>query len=288
MSDDQLPGVPLKIKIIDAHQHFWKFDPIRDSWINDDMKIIQKDFLPGDLEILFKENGIEGSVVVQSDQSEKENEFQLKNAEQYDFIKGVVGWIDLQADDLEEKLIYYKQFKKLKGFRHALQGEPQRDFMLSPAFKRGIGMLHTFGFTYDLLIFPDQLVYAKDLVEEFPDQFYVLDHMAKPGIKNKKIDEWKKDILALGAYENVYCKISGMVTEADWKNWASDDFIPYIDVVVNAFGTKRIMFGSDWPVCLAAASYKKMKEIVDNYFSFFSKNEQKDFYGKTAIKFYNL
>jgi L-fuconolactonase len=252
------------------------------------MKIIQKDFLPADLKILLEENEIDGSVVIQSDQSANENEFQLKNAAEFDFIKGVVGWIDLQADNVVEKLSYYKQFKKLKGFRHVLQGEAQRDLMLQPAFKKGIGLLRKFGFTYDLLIFPDQLMYAKQLVEEFPDQLFVLDHIAKPDIKNKKINEWKKDILALGAYENVYCKLSGMVTEADWKTWATQDFIPYIDVVVNAFGTKRIMFGSDWPVCLVAASYKRMKEIVDGYFSFFSKNEQKNFYGKTASTFYNL
>jgi L-fuconolactonase len=287
MDDGKLRGSP-QMKVIDAHQHFWKFDPIRENWINDDMKSIQKDFLPADLEIVLNENGIEGSVVVQSDQSEKENEFQLKNAAEYNFIKGVVGWVDLQAPGIEEKLVYYKQFKKLKGFRHVLQGESQRDLMLQPRFRKGISLLRKYGFTYDILIFPDQLVYANELVREFPDQLFVLDHIAKPPIKNKKIDEWKKDILALGAHENVYCKISGMVTEADWKNWTSDDFIPYIDVVVNAFGTKRIMFGSDWPICLVAASYSKMKKIVDDYFSFFSKNEQKNFYGKTAIKFYNL
>ncbi len=287
MDDGKLPGSS-QMKVIDAHQHFWKFDPIRDSWINDDMKVIQKDFLPGDLEILLKENGIDGTVVVQSDQSENENEFQLKNAYENDFIKGIVGWIDLRADDVEKKLVYYKQFKKLKGFRHVLQGEKQRDLMLQPAFKKGIGVLSKYGYTYDLLIFPDQLVYAKELVAAFPNQLFVLDHIAKPRIKTKDINDWKKNILALGAHENVYCKISGMVTEADWKSWTRDDFIPYIDVVVNAFGTKRIMFGSDWPVCLVAASYKKMKEIVDDYFSFFSKNEQKNFYGKTAIKFYNL
>lgn len=288
MNDSKFTGASSQLKVIDAHQHFWIFDSVRDSWINDDMKIIQKDFLPEDFEIVLKENRIEGSVVVQSAQSEKENEFQIMNAGKYDFIKGVVGWINLQADDVEEKLLYYKQFKKLKGFRHILQGVPQRNLMLQPAFKRGISLLHKFGFTYDILILPDQLVYAKQLAAEFPNQLFVLDHIAKPDIKNKKIDEWKKNILALGAYENVYCKISGMVTEADWKNWTSEDFIPYIDVVVNAFGTKRIMFGSDWPVCLVAASYKKMKDIVDNYFSFFSKNEQKNFYSKTAIKFYNL
>ena len=287
MDDGKLRGSP-QMKVIDAHQHFWKFDPIRENWINDDMKSIQKDFLPADLEIVLNENGIEGSVVVQSDQSEKENEFQLKNAAEYNFIKGVVGWVDLQAPGIEEKLVYYKQFKKLKGFRHVLQGESQRDLMLQPRFRKGISLLRKYGFTYDILIFPDQLVYANELVREFPDQLFVLDHIAKPPIKNKKIDEWKKDILALGAHENVYCKISGMVTEADWKNWTSDDFIPYIDVAVNAFGTKRIMFGSDWPICLVAASYSKMKKIVDDYFSFFSKNEQKNFYGKTAIKFYNL
>ena len=140
MNDDRFAGAVSPIKVIDAHQHFWKFDPVRDSWINDDMNIIRQDFLPTNLEKLFLEIGIEGSVVVQSDQSEKENEFQLKNADEYDFIKGVVGWIDLQADEIEDKLIYYKQFKKLKGFRHVLQGELQRDFMLRPAFKRGIGL----------------------------------------------------------------------------------------------------------------------------------------------------
>ncbi|MEP7251142.1 MAG: amidohydrolase family protein [Ginsengibacter sp.] len=286
--DNQRLTTTVPISVIDSHQHFWKFDPVRDSWINSDMSVIQKDFLPADLELIFKENNITGSVVVQSDQSEKENEFQLKNADAYTFIKGVVGWVDLRADDIKEKLIYYKQFKKLKGFRHVLQGELQRGSMLEPNFKRGIGLLHKYGFTYDLLIYPDQLVFAKELVSEFPDQRFVLDHIAKPDIKNKNIDEWKKDIIALGANENVYCKISGLVTEADWHNWTIDDFIPYIDVVVNAFGTKRIMYGSDWPVCLVAASYQKMKEIVDDYFSYFSKNEQRNFYGKTATHFYNL
>lgn len=276
------------MKIIDAHQHFWKFDPVRDSWINEDMKVIQKDFLPGDLELLLKEKGIDGTVVVQSDQSEIENEFQLKNAEQHDFIKGVVGWIDLQADEIEVKLAYYQQFKKLKGFRHVLQGESQRDLMLQPTFQRGIGLLNKYGFTYDLLILPDQLKYAAQLAANFPQQYFVLDHIAKPRIKDREINAWRNDIVALASYENVYCKISGMVTEADWKGWTKDDFQPYLDVVVNAFGTKRIMFGSDWPVCLVAASYQKMKEVVDDYFLHFSQSEQEAFFGQTATKFYNL
>ncbi len=276
------------MKIIDAHQHFWKFDPVRDNWINEDMKVIQKDFLPGDLELLLKEKGIDGTVVVQSDQSEIENEFQLKNAEQHDFIKGVVGWIDLQADEIEVKLAYYQQFKKLKGFRHVLQGESQRDLMLKPAFQRGIGLLNKYGFTYDFLILPDQLKYAAQLAANFPQQYFVLDHIAKPRIKDREINAWRNDIVALASYENVYCKISGMVTEADWKGWTKDDFQPYLDVVVNAFGTKRIMFGSDWPVCLVAASYQKMKEVVDDYFLHFSQSEQEAFFGQTATKFYNL
>jgi L-fuconolactonase len=274
--------------VIDAHQHFWKFDPVRDSWINDEMKVIQKDFLPDNLEKILKENGIDGTVVVQSDQSENENEFHLKNAEQFDFIKGIVGWIDLQAENVEGKFDYYRRHKKLKGFRHVLQGELQRDFMLRPAFKRGISLLTKYGFTYDLLIFPDQLVYAQELVEEFPGQAFVIDHIAKPGIRNRKISEWEKGITALANHENAYCKISGMVTEADWKAWTKQDFRPYLDIVAESFGPNRIMYGSDWPVCLVAASYEEMKNIVDDYFSSFSKDEQEAVFGRTAIDFYNL
>ena len=273
---------------IDAHQHFWQFDRVRDSWINEAMAIIQNDFLPQQLESTLKQNGMDGSVVVQSDQSEKENEFHISNAEQYDFIRGVVGWVDLQAADIEDKLSYYQQFKKLKGFRHVLQGEPQRDLMLQPAFKNGISLLNKYGFTYDVLIFPDQLKYAKELAAAFPNQPFVLDHIAKPEIKGGQIADWKKDIIALAAHENMYCKISGMVTEADWKNWKSNDFTPYLDVIVEAFGTDRIMYGSDWPVCLVAADYATMKQIVDDYFSSFSASEQTAFFGKTATKFYKL
>jgi len=278
----------MNYKTIDAHQHFWQFDPVRDNWINEEMAIIQHDFLPQQLEKILSENGIDGSVIVQSDQSEKENEFQLNNAAQYDFIRGVVGWVDLQAVDIEEKLLYYQQFKKLKGFRHVLQGEPQRDLMLQPAFKNGIGLLNKYGFSYDVLIFPDQLKYAAQLAAAFPDQPFVIDHIAKPKIKDGLIADWKKDIFSLAAHENVVCKISGMVTEADWKNWKAEDFTPYLDVIVAAFGTDRIMYGSDWPVCLVAADYAKTKQIVDDYFSQFSADEQAAFYGKTASAFYKL
>ena len=273
---------------IDAHQHFWKFDPVRDTWIDDRMKVIQRDFLPGDLEPLLKENGFEGCVVVQSDQSEAENDFQLANAEQHSFIMGVVGWVDLQAKNVEERLDYYTQYKKLKGFRYVLQGEVQRDLMLKPAFKHGISLLSKYGYTYDMLIFPDQLKYATELVKLFPHQRFVLDHIAKPPIKAGDIIDWEHDIKELANHSNVYCKISGMVTEADWQNWKQDDFTPYIDVVVNAFGSDRIMFGSDWPVCLVAASYQQTLGIVKQYFSPFTQNEQDKFFGANATRFYSL
>jgi L-fuconolactonase len=273
---------------IDAHQHFWKFDPVRDSWINDDMSVIQRDFFPGDLLPVLQSNGIDGCVTVQSDQSEEENDFQLKNAESNDFVKAVVGWVDLQAPDIAAKLAYYQQFKKMKGFRHVLQGEKDRALMLKPAFKDGIGLLNEFGFTYDILIFPDQLSYSRELVAAFPDQPFVIDHMAKPYIKDGKIDEWKKDMQAIAAYKNVCCKISGMITEADWKQWKEADLKPYLDVVVHAFGPKRILFGSDWPVCLVAGSYEKMLSVVKNYFSSFTAHEQALFFGGNAMRFYKL
>jgi L-fuconolactonase len=252
------------------------------------MSAIRKDFLPKDFEPILKQNGISGSVLVQVDQTETENDFQLKNAEENDFIKGVVGWVDLQSNNVEERLEFYKQYKKMKGFRHILQGEADRALMLKPAFMNGIRKLKKFDYTYDILIYTDQLKYTKEFVAAFPDQLFVIDHLAKPNIKEQKIDEWKKDIEAVAQHENVYCKISGMVTEADWHNWKKEDFKPYLDVVVKAFGTDRIMYGSDYPVYLVAATYEQMKSIVDGYFSSFSKDEQEKFFGKNVINFYKL
>lgn len=273
---------------IDSHQHFWKYDPVRDSWITDDMAVIQRDFFPEDLEPVLQNNGIDGCVIVQSDQSEKENEFQLQNAENHQFIKGVVGWVDLLSVNIEERLEYYSRFKKLKGFRHVLQGEPQRDFMLRPDFLNGISLLNKYGFAYDILIFPDQLKFAAEMVSRFPEQRFVLDHIAKPYIKDKMITGWESDIKSLGKFKNVFCKISGMVTEANWNNWTAGEFDPYIDVVVNAFGTDRLMFGSDWPVCKVAAAYEEVYGIVKDYFSGYSDSEQRKVFGENAIKFYSL
>lgn len=273
---------------VDAHQHFWQFDKQRHAWINDAMHMIQKDFMPEDLQPILEQNNMDGCVLVQVDQTEEENIFQLNNAAQFNFIKGVVGWVDLQADDVEDRLQYYQQYKKMKGFRHILQGEKDRALMLKPAFKHGIGLLNKYAYAYDILIFPDQLKYAYELVKAFPDQRFVIDHIAKPYIKDQKIDEWREDMFLFKSCANVYCKISGMVTEADWQQWKQEDFTPYLDAVVETFGTNRIMFGSDWPVCLVAASYERMLGLVQNYFGSFSKDEQAAFFGGNAINFYGL
>lgn len=264
------------------------YEKERHAWISDAMHVIQKDFMPNDLQPILQKNNIDGCVLVQVDQAEEENTFQLNNASGFNFIKGVVGWTDLQASNIEDRLQYYRQFKKMKGFRHILQGEEDRALMLKPAFKRGISLLNKYNYTYDILIYPDQLQYAGELVKSFPDQLFVIDHLAKPHIKDKKIEDWKRDMSAFRECENVYCKISGMVTEADWVHWKKEDFIPYLDVIVTTFGTKRIMFGSDWPVCLVAASYEEMLGIVQYYFSSFSQDEQNDFFGINATRFYNL
>jgi len=253
------------------------------------MSVIQRDFLPADLEPVLRAEGIGGSVIVQSDQSEEENEFQLANAAGHDFIRGVVGFVDLQSPAVEEELVRYKKFPKMKGFRHVLQGEKDRALMLKPAFKRGIGLLKKYGYTYDILIFPDQLGYSHEFAAAFPDQPFVIDHIAKPYIREKKLtSEWKAAIRAIAAQENVYCKISGMVTEADWKSWTAEDLRPYMDTVVEAFGTGRIMYGSDWPVCLVAASYQQVFRTVKDYFSSFSPAEQHAFFQGNATRFYNL
>ncbi|HUC82222.1 MAG TPA: amidohydrolase family protein [Flavisolibacter sp.] len=273
---------------VDAHQHFWQFDPVRDNWINEDMAAIQKDFMPQDLQPLLAENGFNGCVAVEAHQSEAQTEFLVQLANNNHFIKGVVGWVDLQSDNIAERLQHFSQYKIIKGFRHVLQGEPQRDLMLSPAFVRGIAALKEFDFTYDILIFPDQLIFSKNLVAQFPEQKFVIDHLAKPHIKKKEIKEWTLDIESIAKLPNVYCKVSGMVTEADWKGWKKDDFRPYMDVIVENFGIDRILFGSDWPVCLVAASYKEVVDIVQDYFSAFSADEQQKVFGGNAVSFYNL
>lgn len=273
---------------IDSHQHFWKYDPVLVSWISEDMETLKRDYLPPELGTLLKANGFDGCVVVQSNQSEEENNFQILNTEKYNFVKGIVGWVDLLSGEVEERLDYYSRFKKMKGFRHVLQDESKHDFMLRPDFLNGISLLAKYNFTYDILITSDQLPFAKELVAKFPEQRFVIDHIAKPSIKDQILKGWRNEIITISKYRNVFCKISGMVTEAKWDQWEADEFDPYIDVVVEAFGIDRIMFGSDWPVCTLSASFSDVYGIVENYFRGYSDEEKRKVFGKNAIEFYNL
>ncbi len=273
---------------IDSHQHFWHYDPAKHVWMNEFMGVLKKDYLPTDLEPLLKKCALDGCIAVQANQAEVENTFLLGLASQYDFIKGIVGWVDLRADNLVEKLEYYQQFTKIKGFRHVIHDEPELDFMLQSAFMKGVSVLKNYGYTYDILIFAEHLPNTFTFVKNLPNQPFVIDHIAKPNIKNGETDNWKKQIKEIAVFENVYCKISGMVTEADWSSWKKDDFTKYLDVIIEAFGTNRIMYGSDWPVCTLAAKYEEQYNIVKDYFSSFSKTEQEHFLGATACNFYQL
>lgn len=273
---------------IDAHQHFWYYNPIKHDWINDDMAIIQKDFLPKDLLEVYAKNGIDGCIAVQADQAEGETEFLLTLAEEYDFIKAVVGWVDLCAPNIEERLTYFSHFPKLKGFRHIVQAEPDPQFMLQQSFQHGISCLQQYNFTYDILIFPTQLEAALQLVKNFPQQKFVIDHIAKPYIKKGELTGWEKYMRDLGKCNNVWCKISGMVTEADWDKWVYTDFVPYLDVVFEAFSNDRIMFGSDWPVCLIGGNYQKVKGIIEKYMHNLSSEIQGKIWGSNTLDFYNI
>ncbi len=273
---------------IDSHQHFWKYHPVKDAWITDDMKLIQKDFLPSDLLPLLEKNNINGCIAVQAEQSEDETHFLLQLAENNDFIKGVVGWIDLCGENLESRLEYFSQFKNLKGFRHIVQGETDLNFLLKDDFCSGITQLEKFNYTYDILIFPKHLVVAIEFAKKFPNQKMVIDHLAKPNFKEANFTYWEKGIRDIASCQNVYCKVSGLVTEADWKNWSESDFNYCLNVVTEAFGIDRLMFGSDWPVNLLAASYNQSCDIATNYFSKFSIEEQDKIWGKNTVSFYNL
>lgn len=273
---------------IDAHQHFWRYNPQRDTWITDDMAVLQRDFFPEDLLPLLQENGIDGCVAVQADQSEEETHFLLDLASRHPEIQGVVGWVDLRAPRLLDRLQYFSQFEKLCGFRHIVQAEPDDRVMLRPDFCRGIDRLREFDFTYDILIYPRQLPAAIDLVAKFPEQAFVIDHIAKPLIRSREVAAWAAQMRVVAANPNVYCKLSGLITEADWRNWRSADFAPYLDVVFEAFGPDRLMFGSDWPVCLLAGSYEQAKSVIDGYTRGLTPDQRERIFGLNATHFYNL
>ena len=271
---------------IDAHQHFWRYDPSRDRWITDEMAVLKQDFLPQQLIPELAANKMHGSIAVQADQSEAETLFLLDLASHHDVIQGVVGWADLSRDNVSERLDLFSKYPKLCGFRHIVQAEPDDRFMLRPSFLRGIEVLKEFGFTYDILIYPQQLPAAIELVSRYPEQLFVLDHIAKPAIKEKKLTPWERNLRTLAQNANVYCKVSGLVTEADWKQWRCDDFKPYLDVVFEAFGVDRLMFGSDWPVCLLSAGYGEVVSLVADYIGNLPRLDIEKVFGMNAAHFY--
>jgi len=273
---------------IDSHQHFWTYSAAAYPWIGPGMERLARDYLPPDLAPLLAAAGIDGSVAVQARQSVEESRWLLRLAAAHPLVKGVVGWVDLQSDRVGDDLEALAADPKFVGVRHVVQDEPDPRFVLGEAFLRGLRQLGSHGLTYDLLLHPEQLPAAIELAGLLPEQPFVVDHLAKPRIAIGELDAWARDIRAIARHQNVYCKVSGMVTEAVWQGWARDDFTPYLDVVLDAFGPERLMAGSDWPVCLLAGEYADVVAIPREYFAGLSSAERSLIDGGTATRFYGL
>ena len=274
--------------IIDAHQHFWVYDPVGYAWINDDMKAIRRDFGPADLESILERNGVDGTVVVQVEEKNEDTLFMLDHAERNDFIKGVVGWTDLTSPRLEDDLRSWKRYGKLKGFRAIMQGAPDDRYLSNKDFQAGVRKLHTFGYTYDVLIYHDQMVSAAKFLEKCPEQPIILDHIAKPAIRDGEIKKWREHMKVLASFPNLRCKLSGIITEARWDRWSYDLLYPYLETAAEFFGTGRLCYGSDWPVCLVAGKYDEVLGIVMRFLDQVNTVEREQVLSGNAISFYNL
>jgi L-fuconolactonase len=273
---------------IDSHQHFWNYSAAEYPWIGPGMERLARDYLPEDLAPLLAAESIHGSVAVQARQSVAESHWLLKLAQAHPLVKGVVGWVDLRSDRVGDDLHALAANPTFVGVRHVVQDEPDPRFVLGSDFGRGLRELHQHGLTYDLLLYPDQLPAAIELVGLVPEQPFVVDHLAKPRIAAGEIEGWERDLRAIARHDNVCCKVSGMVTEAARRGWKPDDFTPYLDVVLEAFGPARLMVGSDWPVCLLAGEYADVAAIPRDYFGRLSADEQAQIHGGTATRFYGL
>jgi L-fuconolactonase len=273
---------------IDSHQHFWHYSSTEHAWMTDSMALIKRDFLPEDLRPLLLAIDFDGCVAVQARQSMEETRWLLELADRYDFIKGVVGWVDLRSPELPEQLERFASNPKLAGVRHVVHDEPDDEFMLGTEFQHGISQLKRFDLTYDMLLFPKHLRVAIKLVEKFPEQAFVLDHIAKPRIAEGILSPWQEDLRELSRADNVYCKLSGMVTEARWNAWRPEDFRRYLDVVVEAFTPERLMIGSDWPVCTLSGDYASTMQIVIDYARQLPAEAQAGILGDNCARFYRL
>ncbi|MBS1798199.1 MAG: amidohydrolase family protein [Acidobacteria bacterium] len=272
---------------IDSHHHLWRYSSEEYGWIDDAMSPLKHDFLPRDLVAVMQEAGIDGSVAVQARQSVEETRWLLKLADECDAIRGVVGWAPIVGSEFPGVLDEFRQRKKLSGLRHILQAEPV-DYMLRSDFNSGIRMLLQYGLAYDVLIYERQLPQAIEFVDRHPEQVFVLDHIAKPRIRDGMVEPWSSMVREMGKRENVWCKVSGLVTEADWTSWTAGLLKPYLDTVVDAFGPQRLLAGSDWPVCLVASGYVRWFEVLNDYFAKFSDAEREAIFGGTAIQVYKL
>ncbi|HTZ84796.1 MAG TPA: amidohydrolase family protein [Candidatus Acidoferrales bacterium] len=273
---------------IDAHQHYWRYNSNEYEWIDESMSAIRRDFLPKHLESELHSNGFRGSVAVQTRQTLEETRWLLELAQEGRSILGVVGWVDLCSPELRTQLDTFAKNPKLVGIRHIVQGEPDDRFLMRSDFLRGISLLEEFDLAYDILIYTRHLHVAAEFVERFPHQRFLLDHMAKPPIKSGEIKRWAEGIRRIAAFPNLFCKLSGLVTEADWEHWKPEQVHPYLDVAFDCFGPERLMFGSDWPVCLVASSYTRVIELVKKYLDRYSPEAREGVMGGNARRFWRL
>ncbi len=276
--------------IIDSHHHFWDYDSAEYGWIGEGMEVLKKDFGPDALGAEIAAAGVDGVISVQARTDEKENAFLVEHAKRNEFIKGVVGWVDLTAENAWERIGKFAESEKAVGIREVLQGKEDRQFCLREDFNRGLAALHDFGLTYDILILNDQLAASAEMVDQHPAQLFVLDHIAKPKISAKGVDgEWARGIRELAKREHVACKVSGMATEVAAGETISPELMrPWFDVVLDAFGADRLMFGSDWPVSLLRTTYSDWADCVKHWISDLSADEQAAIRGKTAMRFYGI
>jgi L-fuconolactonase len=276
--------------VIDSHQHFWQLDkPFDYGWLDaPGLAPIKRDFLPADLKVHLNNCGIEKSIFVQTQHNLSENRWALQLAEENEFIAGIVGWVDLASDECETQLQEFIDHPKFLGIRHVTHDEPDDDFIIQPDVLRGLRVLEKHKVPFDLLFYVQHLKHAARLGRELPELPMVIDHLAKPKIKLQTLDDWLPDFKAASQHDNIFCKLSGLITEADWDHWKPSDLRPYIDAALECFGPKRCMFGSDWPVCELAGSYEDVYHALKEAVSSLSESERSDIFEGTARRFYGL